>query len=180
MKNSSLRQMGVSGAERSSYDFYRTPEIAVRELLIREKFEGLGWDPASGDGAIAKLNPSMIATDLREGSDVYGQGGVDFLKEIRRVDYIITNPPFSLILEFAQKAVELANKVALLGKIQFLEGKARYLFFKDHPPIRVYVFSKRITCDSRVERSSIMCFCWFIWEREYSGAPNIHWILPGK
>ena len=50
---------------------------------------------------------------------------------------IITNPPYSVGLEFVQKALESVRpggKVAMFLKVQFLEGQKRGAFFKDTPP----------------------------------------------
>lgn len=177
------RQTGFNKkTKRSPADFYRTPAVAVMELLKRETFEGLGWEPACGDGAISKFFPNIISSDIRTDPDITGEIGIDFLNETRKVDYIVTNPPFSLMLHFAQHALKCADKIALFGRIQFLEGVKRYIFFKENPPKRIYVFANRLSCasatDSKESKSGgIMCFCWFIWEKGYKGKPTIDWIL---
>ena len=87
----------------------------------------------------------VISSDLYDRG--YGKGGVDFLKTSRRVDNIITNPPFHSAQEFAERALRFAeDKVALLLRLAFLEGahRARTIFRKS-PPTRVWVFSERIT-----------------------------------
>ena len=64
-------------------------------------------------------------------------GGVDFLTESypSKFDNVITNPPFSLAKEFAERALEISReKVILFAKIQFLEGQQRKDFFAAHPP----------------------------------------------
>lgn len=180
------RQTGFNKeTKRSAADFYKTPAKAVEELLKREKLEGIGWEPACGDGAISKLIPNIMSSDIRTDPDIYGEKGIDFLKETRKVDYIITNPPFSLMLPFAWHALEYADKVALFGRIQFLEGIERYNFFKQHPPARIYVFANRLSCasdsaDKKSKNGGIMCFCWFIWERGHKGKPTVDWILCDK
>jgi len=175
------RQVGFNKETvRSPADFYITPNVAVIELLKRERFHGLGWECASGNGSISKFFPNIISSDIRTDDSVFGDKGVDFLKTNRRVDYIITNPPFSLMLPFAKHALECANKVALFGRIQFLEGVERHRFFSEHPPIRVYVFSNRLSCSTDgIVKSDIMCFCWFIWEKGFHGQPSLDWILHG-
>jgi hypothetical protein len=163
-------------ANRHVEDFYITPDFAVRELLKRETFEGQGWEPASGNGAIAKHFSNMMASDIRK--DVYGEPGVDFMNTIRHVDYIVTNPPYSLAQAFVLQALRCANKVAMLLRIQFLEGKARRVFFSQHPPVRIHIFSERITCepDSKDGKGGMMCFAWFIWEKGNKAPPQLDWI----
>ena len=68
------------GKNRAVADFYPTPDYATEELLKREQFEGGMWEPACGNGAIAKFFKGCIATDIR--TDLgYGAGDTDFFKE---------------------------------------------------------------------------------------------------
>lgn len=182
-----MRQLGYNkGTERSPEDFYITPAQAVKSLLEREQFTGKGWEPACGNGAISKFFPDIFSSDIRTDPDIYGEKGINFLTTDLRRDFIITNPPFKLMLPFARHALECAEKVALLCKIQFLEGKERYRFFQEHPPIRIWIFSNRIDCSPPNYREKgnhsggMMCFCWFIWERGYKGKPSVDWILCDK
>lgn len=178
-----LRETGFSRtAIRRPEDFYITPKVAIEELLKREKFVGRGWEPACGDGAISRFFSNNIhfrSSDIRRDKDIYGEKGVDFLKTYHSVDFIITNPLFSLILPFMEHAVECAKKkVALFGRIQLLESKKRYYFFKHHPPIRVYVFSSRVSCSPQsTKKRKVMCFAWFIWKIGYTEKPSLDWIL---
>lgn len=136
-------QMGARNyarTDREVNDFYATPPDAVRLLLDRESFAPNVWECACGQGHIAKVleeyGYKVKATDLIDRG--YGEGGKDFLvcDEHFNGD-IITNPPYTLALEFVKHSLELipeGNKVAMLLKIQFLEGKARKLFFDYAPP----------------------------------------------
>jgi hypothetical protein len=165
-------------------DFYPTPEIATIELLKREKFDGVIYEPACGDGAIAKLLPNekVIASDLYNRG--YGTIGIDFLthdfKEWK-CDHIITNPPYRYAQEFVEKSLDLTRgKVAMLLKLQFLEGAKRYEMFRRTPLKTVYVFSKRLTLSRngvKQKNSGMICFAWFVWEHGYAGTPQIDWIL---
>jgi len=161
--------------KKDALDNYETPDIAVKELLKYETFQGTGWEPACGNGAISKFFPDIYSSDIRIDNTVIGDTGIDFLMTLKNVDYIITNPPYSKAIEFAKHSIECANKVALLLRLQFLESKERYLFFKDYPPRTVYVFSKRITCN---KKNKIICFAWYIWEKNFKGDTIIKWIFP--
>jgi hypothetical protein len=170
---------GFYPGKRRPEDYYVTPDEAIIALLDREGFGGKGWEPASGNGAIVKFFPAIMASDIRKDPDVVGEKGIDFLMENRQVDFIITNPPFKLGLAFAEHALKSAKKVALFLRIQFLESKSRYQFFKINPPVRVYVFVNRISCldENGKPLGSLMPFAWFIWERGFKGKPALDWIL---
>lgn len=68
------------------------------------------------------------------------QQALDETEGKNRVAYyldIITNPPYSMGLEFVQRALESvrpSGKVAMFLKVQFLEGQKRGEFFRHTPP----------------------------------------------
>ncbi len=69
----------------------------------------------------------------------------------------------------------------MLLKIQFLEGKERYKFFRKNPPKFVYVNSSRQNCARNADfkthiRNSAICYAWFVWQKGFSGEPIIRWI----
>ena len=173
-------------------DFYATPNEATEALFGAEKFDGNVWEPACGDGmmseVIKKYN-QVVSSDLVDRE--YGRVGIDFLKTNNRdsgydiYDNVITNPPFILFQEFAEKALYEANKkVALFGKLQALEGMKRATFLQTTPLKTVYVFKKRINpmrngkdCDENGKKwASTMAFAWYVWEKGYRGDPTIKWI----
>lgn len=165
---------------REPMDNYPTPDIAVIALLERETFKGIVWEPACGSGNIARHFPGCYASDIRD-DNIYGEAGVDFLSEYRRVDNVITNPPYRFAQQFVEHGLKCAKrKVAMLCKLAFLEGKARYSLFRSNPIKTVYVFSKRLPLtkegDNR-KQSSMIPFAWFVWEVGYKGTTTIEWIL---
>jgi hypothetical protein len=170
-------------------DFYATPEEATQALMEAEIFNGTIWEPACGNGMMSKkimeYNRDIFSSDLIDRG--YGFTGMDFLKakEIEtgyEIFNIITNPPFNLFQEFAQKALLVArNKVALFGKLQALEGNKRATFLESSPLKTVYVFKKRINplrngnpLDENGKKwCSTMAFAWYVWEIGYTGKPTI-------
>ena len=164
---------------REPLDHYPTPEIAVTNLLKRGTFTGSIWEPCCGSGNIAKFLSDCYASDIRS-DNIYGDGGVDFLQTYRVVDNIVTNPPYSKALEFVEHALRCSSrKVAMLCKLQFLEGSKRFYFFKENPPCRIYVFSKRLPlakAEDNRKQSSMLAFAWYIWEKNIKTSPVIHWI----
>lgn len=169
-------------------DFYSTPAIAVEELLARETFEGRVWEPCCGEGAISRVleasGHEVVSSDIH--SPCHGHGGVDFLR--RRPAFepsaIITNPPYNLATKMVQRAkmFPTVRKVAMLLRLNFLEGRARKPFFEDRefPLARVWVFSYRISCypGGHVEekRAGMIPFAWYVWDRSHEGPPALGWI----
>lgn len=177
---------GVS-VNREENDFYPTPPEGTLRLLQIEEFRGSILEPACGDGAISKVlklhypNSLIHSTDLIDRG--YGEGQIDFLTHDYgdwKVDNIITNPPYGKATEFVEKSLMLArNKVAMLLKIQFLEGVKRRDLFLKHPPKTVHVFSQRLKINKNGQEgknSTMMTFAWFIWEQGNTNKPVVNWI----
>lgn len=187
-KNSPFTMLGSSShsmENREENDFYATDKEAINKLFNVEEFDNNIWECACGDGELSKrmieLGKNVISTDLIDRG--YGLGQQDFLKAINKFDGdIITNPPYKYITEFILKALELTkNKVAMFCKLTTLESQNRYeKIFKKYPPKTIYVFSRRISCyknnDRTTNKSSAVCYAWFIWEKDFYGEPIIRWL----
>lgn len=131
-------------------------------------------------------NQEVVSTDLTYRN--YGVGDIDFLTHNygRNFDNIITNPPFSLAMEFVERGLEITSKnVIMLLKIQFLESKSRKEFFKRNPPKYIYVFSDRqSTLKDGLELnplnnrpwSTTLLLAWFVWEKDFHGEPTVRWL----
>ena len=169
---------------RQSDDFYSTDPTAIDYLLKYESFDRNVWECACGNGNLSKrledYGYNVLSTDLVYRG--FGEGEIDFLKQKDKFNGdIITNPPYRYATEFCRKALELTNrKVAMFLKIQFLESKKRYIkLYRDYPPKCIYVFVKRINCyknDIREEYRSAVCYCWYVWDKEYTGETMVRWI----
>lgn len=108
---------------------------------------------------------------------------VDFLKCSKSyLGDIVTNPPYKYCTEFILKALELiepGHKVCFFLKLTTLESADRYeKIFKNYPPIRIHVYSRRIQCakNGEFKGSSAVCYAWFVWEKGFSGKPTIDWL----
>jgi hypothetical protein len=168
--------------QRADHDFYPSPPEAIHALLRVENFVGDIWEPACGDGAISKILEEyghvVKSTDLIDRG--YGEGGHDFLWSTDTATNIITNPPFTLGQEFVEKALSATtDKVAILCKLQFLEGAKRKKMFESSPLKSVYVFSKRLTMTrngEKMKNSGMLAFSWLTFEHGYTGKPTLGWI----
>lgn len=171
-------------------DYYATPPEAVKLLLENESFYHRIWECACGGGHISSV---LKEAGYRvKSTDLIDRGYpsteiVDFLKVTRedvlrepQMD-IVTNPPYTYAKEFVEHAMDISSngtKVAMLLKLTFLEGKKRRELFNKYPPMRVYVFSSRISCGKNgvFTEGSAVAYAWFIWEKGVTRDPVIKWI----
>lgn len=197
MKGHSIAGMSTA-RKRVENDFYATPEETTKALLAVEEILYPALEPACGQGHISKLldETKTLSFDLIERGcgmtmDFLGEkegvmANIKFDTRMRDgVRTIITNPPFNLFQEFAERALDIAShKVILFGKLQALEGKKRATFMQNSPLRTVYVFKSRqnqLRNGSPVDENgkpwaSTMAFAWFVWEKGYTGKPTIEWI----
>lgn len=177
-----------SNNEREENDYYATDPKAVEWLLKLETFNPNIWECACGEGhisdALKSAGYTVLSTDIVDRG--YGDFVVDFLTQEDTFDGdIITNPPYKYATEFVEKALELipeGNKVAMLLKIQFLEGKSRRKLFDKAPPKTIYVSSSRICCakngdfsEYQRKNNGAMAYIWCIWEKGFRGDPIVRW-----
>lgn len=189
-KNSIFKTLGSShhtADEREPNDYYATDPIAIDLLLNEEQFSNV-WEPACGEGHLSKrLIHHRVES---KSSDLINRGYgevIDFLDYKGTWDGdIITNPPYRFSKEFIEKAISIVpdgRKVAMFLKVQFMEGKARKILFKNYPPETIYVSSSRINCAKngdfeglRTSGGSAVAYAWYVWKKGYQGATTVKWI----
>lgn len=177
-----------SSGQREEHDYYATEPKATEVLLEHEQFAPTVWESACGEGHISEVLKAagydVISTDLIYRG--YGEPEpLDFLTEtIDGFDGdIITNPPYRYAQEFvetAMKTVRFGHKVAMILRLQFLEGKSRKEMFRKYPPKTIYVFSSRVKCAKNGNfdemGSSAQAYAWFVWVKGFQGKPEIEWM----
>ena len=177
-------------------DFIPTPPFATRALF---KYAVPHWntgtivDPACGQGHMCRVFKEVFGKENTHASDAdtsmyvdaahYEVKGYDpFVRN--KFDYVVTNPPYALAEEFVHFSLGAAKKgVALLMRVQFLEGQKRYKrIFTVRPPSSVWLFSDRIPFKTGVvvKKAPKMFFhCWVIWDLAVGSAqPTMHWFHP--
>jgi hypothetical protein len=176
-----------SRAERG-LDHYETPRIAVEALLVAESKRLTSdvriWEPCAGRGnivaALRDRGFPVIASDLVEcGFPLHFTA--DFLvldSAPIGCTAIVTNPPYSIAGEFAERAIRLVPHVCLLLRLAFLESVRRSELL-EHSGLRaVHVFRRRLPRMHRVgwtgpRASSSVAFAWFCWSAGHIGPPII-------
>lgn len=164
------------GAVRNPRDFYATPEHAYECLAptLKPLSGSSVWEPAEGDGRITgwlrDIGWNSIGTDIA--------GGFDFLDDDLRVGFalhrkphwIITNPPYSLALEFCEAAIRgtpSVQHVMFLLRLNFLGSKRRKPFLTANPPSAIIALSKRPSFRQVGKKTTDMCeYGWFYWAKE--------------
>jgi hypothetical protein len=171
-------------------EFYPTPPEAVRALLSVEAFDGSIWEPACGEGAIAKTlsaaGHEVVSTDRYAYG--FGQSGVDFLAErTSRARHIVTNPPYGqgLADAFLLKALSLTSqtggKVALLLNLASLCHPNRTALWRRVQPARIYAIDGVVCwpdyrCGPPPEAFTRHRYCWVVWCPEHEGQTSFGWL----
>jgi len=87
-------------------DIIYTPEYLTEQIVEYFKPTGKMLEPCKGEGSFLKYMPNADWCEIQE--------GVDFFDYNRKVDWIITNPPYSILRKFLQKSMEVSNNVVFL------------------------------------------------------------------
>ncbi len=166
---------------------YFTPIEAITPLLSLENLPCSLYEPACGDGAIVKplreQGHVILASDIND----YGLEGsfiADYLTNFQNhgMAGVVTNPPFTLALDFAKKALTEVTYVALLLRLNWLETPNRAKFFESSQLSRVWISSRRLPMMHRYgyegpKSGSNCAFAWYIWDHrcidnwnQYEGA----------
>jgi len=187
----------------NSLEDFPTPPWATR-ALVRQVLPKLGlqleratvWEPAAGRGTMARVLAEsarlVFASDVHD----YGDGfrlnvigsfvgdGPDKAYAPCAPDWIITNPPFRLAVEFFERAIDDAKHVALLVRSNWAEGGDRYArVFAKHPPLAVAQFVERVPMVRgrwNPDASTATAYAWFVWLRHSSVETRMIWIPPGQ
>lgn len=168
---------------RPDNDFYPTPPPMTEALLSVEKFNGSIWECACGNGAMGKVFEAhgydVIGTDT-EPRD-YGRVLDFFMCADLLAPNIVTNPPFALLNPWIERAAMFQpKKIALLAKLQALETQDRSYILEETKLTRVWIFRARQTIwregKAQTKNGGMIPFCWLVWERGYTGRPEIGWI----
>ena len=195
MANKSIAMMVGASAhsqtEREKTDYYATDPVAIEKLLgayvkrDKETLDPLIWEPACGEGHLAKALKEegyrVLSTDLVDRG--YGDK-LDFLASKGEwCGDILTNPPFKVAEKFVRHGYERLKKgkrLLIFQRIHFLESSGRHKLFKELPPKFVYIHSSRVgtAMNGDFERfnAKAMAYAWYVWEKGYKGETTVRWI----
>jgi len=101
-------------------DMVMTPEPSAIDVINHFSPTGKILDPCRGEGAFYNNFPSSHEKDWCELAE-----GKDFFTYADKVDWIITNPPWSKIKEFIIHSMTIADNIVYLISINHFTTKAR-------------------------------------------------------
>lgn len=101
-------------------DNVMTPSWLAEKIVEHFQPRGVILDPCAGDGAFTSAMADLKALgyycENREGAACYN--GCDFFDmpapEIRQVDYIVSNPPYSILTPWLEHSFKIAENVIYL------------------------------------------------------------------
>ncbi|HWQ74502.1 MAG TPA: SAM-dependent DNA methyltransferase [Syntrophomonas sp.] len=161
-----------SSPDRPETEYYPTPSEVTQALLnyLDLPQDTIIWEPACGAGFMAevfqKAGYKVIASDLNDFG--YGFTGLDFIgSRYRECDWIITNPPFKLSVEFIEQCLKHGKPFALLLKSQYWHSKNRIDVFNKFKPQAVLPLTWRPDFLFKKKGGSPTMECiWTIWGAE--------------
>lgn len=116
------------GKNTADKDQHQTPPCIAQVLTDLLDVTGRVLEPGRGDGAFYNAFPDhseKLWCEINEGRDFFGFH--------EPVDWIVTNPPFSLFFEFLRHSVELANDIAYYCTINHaIALRARNRFMREN------------------------------------------------
>lgn len=195
-QNTSHAVMAQRHEAHDSLDDFPTPPWAVRALMeyvIGKPHGTTCWEPACNRGYMVRplreYFTSVYASDVHDYGWKEQDAVVDFLlpgfEPPQIIDWIITNPPFRLAQQFAERALYLrpTQGFALLTRTAFLEGGKRYEeMFSVFPPVTVAQFVERVPMVKGrhdPDASTATAYCWIVWRPAGLNVPTeFVWIPP--
>lgn len=175
------------GADRHKDDLYETPEWLTKAIVpyLGPRLPDLvnAFEPAAGRGRMLKVLKEELPDWNFDAADINGtptSEPADFLisQPSPKYDLIITNPPYSLAMEFVKRALMWrrtpSSVVAMLLRLNFAGSKGRASWLREHPPA-VYITPKRPSFTPNNTTDSIE-YAWFLWQEPYREYSGIHWL----
>lgn len=170
-------------------EWYVEPEWCSDVLFASMKFHAETiLDPAAGMCRIPEA--AKRAGYCAEATDkIIRRAGVqqcNFLyedPEVLNSFAIVSNPPFSIADAFVQRALSLADEVAMLLPLTWLAGAKRARWLRDTPLKHILVLTPRPSMPPGVAIEAgekpgggTVDFAWIVWDGDYVDAPQFGWL----
>ena len=179
------------------FETFRTPRYSYEPLLDYNPtwFKGSGFDPSAGDGRMIKeiidrghTGPHYM-NDIREEelpvlqkipNTVSTIGDYLWMMEVPEVDFMITNPPFTLSVDFVIKArTHVKGPICILQSIAWQTTNKRSQWLRKSGLAYVLNLSRRPKWEvdtGEKAPSNIWDFAWFIFLPNHTALPVMDWI----
>tara|TARA_B100000963_G_scaffold357602_1_gene380214 strand:+ start:945 stop:1499 length:555 start_codon:yes stop_codon:yes gene_type:complete len=103
-------------------DIVMTPEYLAKDIIKHYNPTGLILDPSRGGGAFYD-NFDAVYPHTKDWCEI-GEGR-DFFTYYRKVDWIVTNPPWSKMQKFLEHGMKIADNIVYLTTINHYTTKKR-------------------------------------------------------
>lgn len=166
--------------EREADDFYPTPPEPTQALISAEldrlrQFPVI-WEPAAGDGAMARemrrCGLEVVCSDLIDrGCNAELRSFYEYTEA--PANALVTNPPFKECngngpwVWHALEKLGLQYMALLLPLNWTGAGKDRARLWAEYPPARVYIMRWRV--DFTGQGAPPMLNAWFVWDSQHTG-----------
>jgi len=168
--------------QRPEGDFYPTPRslLWVAEAMLRAELcdEETVFEPCSGDGALSSELQKLGFTVAE--NDLY-RGGYDYLEVPCDYRQVVTNPPFSLWDSFVAKAKREADKVIMIGRLNYFGTTSRLHNGTWDGLKSAWMFTRYVDYRTPERQDGLfhvgaMATAWFVWERGFTAHPTMHFL----
>jgi hypothetical protein len=168
---------------RTSLDGYRLTEIKTLDPAIGTSAIPIAteaWIQSQGGGSNVSWHGIDIRPDIPQPALVKSfQIGIDYTAGSRIThkwyNLIITNPPYSLSLEFAKRAIKEADLTILLLRLNWLASAKRSKWLQKNTP-SIYVLPNRPSFTG--SRTDATDYAWFVWGSERPGVHILNTYTP--
>ena len=109
-------------------DDIMTPQNISKEIIDKLDLYGIVLEPFKGEGSFYNQFPNNVKKEWCEIKE-----GKDFFKYNKKVDWIVSNPPYSILDEVLEHSFEIAdNIVYLLPLSKVVSSMGRIRKIKDY------------------------------------------------
>lgn len=121
-------------------DIVFTPDNIAKKIVLMFAPTGKILEPCKGKGAFLKYSPKdALWCEIKEGKDFFGFN--------EKVDWIITNPPYSIFNDFLAHSFEIADNVVFLTPIaKVLKSWGTIMMIKKYGGIKKIWFVPASRC----------------------------------
>jgi len=99
-------QQNLFGIDHNPSDVVLTPEWCAKDTVEWFKPTGKMLDPCKGEGAFHNLMPGSEWCEIREGKD--------FFEWTTPVDWIISNPPYTILRDWMKHSLKIADEIVYI------------------------------------------------------------------
>tara|TARA_R110001632_G_C11145157_1_gene396664 strand:- start:69 stop:623 length:555 start_codon:yes stop_codon:yes gene_type:complete len=144
MKLDQITNKAKQTKEINPNDEYYTPKYAIKPILKYLKPNSTIWCPFDTQHSLYVImlkenGHSVVHTHLNDGIDFFDT------PTPKDIDYIISNPPYSLKNEVLKKLFSIKVPFAmLLGVVGIFESKKRFQLFKENK-FEIMYFNRRVS-----------------------------------